>query len=115
LRRRQPLAWTRILPPLESLESALFTALICGFSLLTLALFSGLMFLEDIFAQHLLHKTVFSIVAWGVFAVLLVGRLRLGWRGRQAVYWVLAGYGLLALSYFGNRFVLEFLLGRQWG
>jgi ABC-type uncharacterized transport system permease subunit len=73
------------------------------------------MFLEDIFAQHLLHKTVFSIVAWGVFAVLLVGRLRLGWRGRQAVYWVLAGYGLLALSYFGNRFVLEFLLGRQWG
>jgi ABC-type uncharacterized transport system permease subunit len=115
LRRRQPLAWTRILPPLESLESALFTALISGFSLLTLALFSGLMFLEDIFAQHLLHKTVFSIVAWGVFAVLLVGRLRLGWRGRQAVYWVLAGYGLLALSYFGNRFVLEFLLGRQWG
>lgn len=115
LRRRQLTAWTRILPPLESLESALFTALIAGFSLLTLALFSGLMFLQDIFAQHLLHKTVLSVVAWGVFAVLLVGRFRLGWRGRQAVHWVLAGYGLLALSYFGSRFVLEFILGRQWG
>jgi ABC-type uncharacterized transport system permease subunit len=115
LRRRQLTAWTRILPPLESLESALFTALIAGFSLLTLALFSGLMFLEDIFAQHLLHKTVLSIVAWGVFAVLLFGRFRLGWRGRQAVHWVLAGYGLLALSYFGSRVVLEFILGRQWG
>jgi len=115
LRRRQLSAWTRILPPLESLETALFTALAAGFSLLTLALFSGLMFLEDIFAQHLLHKTVLSLVAWSVFAVLLFGRLRLGWRGRQAVHWVLAGYGLLALSYFGSRFVLEFLLGRQWG
>lgn len=115
LRRRQLQAWTRILPPLESLEGALFTALTVGFSLLTLALFSGLMFLEDIFAQHLLHKTVLSVVAWGVFAVLLFGRLRLGWRGRQAVHWVLAGYGLLALSYFGSRFVLEFVLGRQWG
>lgn len=115
LRRRQLKAWTRILPPLESLESALFTALFAGFSLLTLALFSGLMFLENIFAQHLLHKTVLSTVAWGVFAVLLFGRLRLGWRGRQAVHWVLAGYGLLALSYFGSRFVLEYLLGRQWG
>lgn len=115
LRRRQLTAWTRILPPLESLENALFTALVAGFSLLTLALFSGLMFLQDIFAQHLLHKTVLSLVAWGVFAVLLVGRHKLGWRGRQAVHWVLAGYGLLALSYFGSRFVLEFILGRQWG
>jgi ABC-type uncharacterized transport system permease subunit len=115
LRRRQLTAWTRILPPLESLESALFTALIAGFSLLTLALFSGLMFLQDIFAQHLLHKTVLSLVAWGVFAVLLLGRFWLGWRGRQAVHWVLAGYGLLALSYFGSRFVLEYILGRQWG
>jgi ABC-type uncharacterized transport system permease subunit len=115
LRQRKLTAWTRILPPLESLESALFTALVAGFSLLTLALFSGLMFLQDIFAQHLLHKTVLSLMAWGVFAVLLVGRHKLGWRGRQAVHWVLAGYGLLALSYFGSRFVLEFILGRQWG
>jgi ABC-type uncharacterized transport system permease subunit len=115
LRKRQLTAWTRILPPLESLETALFTALVAGFSLLTLALFSGLLFLQDIFAQHLLHKTVLSLVAWSVFAVLLFGRLSLGWRGRQAVHWVLAGYGLLALSYFGSRFVLEFVLGRQWG
>jgi ABC-type uncharacterized transport system permease subunit len=115
LRRRQPQAWTRILPPLESLETALFTALVAGFSVLTLALFAGLMFLEDVFAQHLLHKTVLSLVAWGVFAVLVFGRFRLAWRGRQAVHWVLAGYGLLALSYFGSRFVLEFILGRQWG
>ena len=90
-------------------------AIAIGAGLLTLALFSGLMFLQDIFAQHLLHKTVLSLIAWAVFAILLLGRLKLGWRGRQAVHWVLAGYGLLALSYFGSRFVLEFILGRQGG
>lgn len=115
LRLRQPFAWTRILPPLESLEDALFTAIFAGFSVLTLAVFSGLIFVEDIFAQHLVHKSALSIVAWCVFAVLLLGRWRLAWRGRQAVHWALAGYGLLALAYFGSRFVLEFILGRQWG
>jgi ABC-type uncharacterized transport system permease subunit len=114
LRRRELFGWTRILPPLESLEQALFTAIGSGFALLTLAVFSGLIFVEDIFAQHLVHKSVLSIVAWCVFAVLLAGRWRLGWRGRQAVHWALAGYGLLALAYFGSRIVLEFILGRQW-
>ncbi len=114
LRQRQLFGWTRILPPLESLENALFTAITAGFALLTLALFSGLMFVEDIFAQHLVHKSVLSIVAWCVFAVLLAGRRFMGWRGRQAVHWALAGYGLLALAYFGSRIVLEFILGKQW-
>ena len=114
LRRRQLFGWTRILPPLETLENALFTAIAAGFALLTLAVFSGLVFVEDIFAQHLVHKSVLSIVAWCVFAVLLAGRWRLGWRGRQAVHWALAGYGLLALAYFGSRIVLEFILGKQW-
>jgi ABC-type uncharacterized transport system permease subunit len=114
LRRRDLFGWTRVLPPLESLEHALYTAIGSGFALLTLAVFSGLVFVEDIFAQHLVHKSVLSIVAWCVFAVLLAGRWRLGWRGRQAVHWALAGYGLLALAYFGSRIVLEFILGRQW-
>jgi ABC-type uncharacterized transport system permease subunit len=115
LRLRKPYAWTRILPPLESLEDALYTCIFVGFLVLTLAVFSGLIFLEDAFAQHLVHKTALSLVAWCVFAVLLVGRWRMGWRGRQAVHWALAGYGLLALAYFGSRFVLEYILGRQWG
>jgi ABC-type uncharacterized transport system permease subunit len=114
LRRRDLFGWTRVLPPLESLENALFTAIGAGFALLTLAVFSGLVFVEDIFAQHLVHKSVLSIVAWCVIAVLLAGRWRMGWRGRQGVHWALAGYGLLALAYFGSRIVLEFILGRQW-
>jgi ABC-type uncharacterized transport system permease subunit len=115
LRARKPLGWLRILTPLESLESGTFQAIAAGFVLLTLALLSGAVFIEDLFAQHLVHKVVLAIVAWVVFGVLLLGRVRFGWRGRQALRWTLAGYAALVLSYFGSKLVLEYVFGRHWG
>ncbi len=115
LRSRQPLGWMRILTPIESLESGCFQSIMAGFILLTLALLSGAMFIENLFAQHLVHKVVLAIIAWIVFGILLVGRLRYGWRGRKALHWTLAGYLLLGLSYFGSKLVLENVLGRHWG
>lgn len=115
LRSRQPLGILRILTPLESLESGCFHSILAGFALLTLALVSGAFFVENLFAQHLVHKVVLAIVAWIVFGVLLLGRWRFGWRGRKALRWTLAGYVLLGLSYFGSKLVLENLLGRHWG
>lgn len=115
LRSRQPLGILRILTPLESLESGCFHSILAGFALLTLALVSGAFFIENLFAQHLVHKVALAIVAWIVFGVLLLGRWRFGWRGRQALRWTLAGYVLLGLSYFGSKLVLEQILGRHWG
>ncbi len=83
-----------ILPSMEALESATFQALGAGFAILTLALFSGFIFVRDLFAQHLIHKTVLSCLAWVVFAVLLFGRWRFGWRGRVARNWTLSGFAL---------------------
>jgi ABC-type uncharacterized transport system permease subunit len=115
LRARNFANWTRILPPLETMENALFLTIHLGFLLLTLALFSGLIFVDDLFAQHLAHKAVLSMIAWAVFGILLLGRWQFGWRGRKAVHWALAGYGVLLLAYFGSRVILEIVLGRQWG
>jgi ABC-type uncharacterized transport system permease subunit len=115
LRSRQPLGILRILTPLESLESGCFHSIQAGFLLLTLALVSGAFFVENLFAQHLVHKVVLAIIAWAVFGILLLGRRRFGWRGRKALRWTLAGYVLLGLSYFGSKLVLENLLGRHWG
>jgi ABC-type uncharacterized transport system permease subunit len=86
-----------------------------GFALLTLALLTGFIFVTNLRAQHLEHKTILSIAAWVVFAVLLVGRVRYGWRGRSAVRLTLSGFGVLVLAYFGSKFVLEYILGRHWG
>ena len=83
--------------------------------LLTLALVTGAFFIENLFAQHLVHKVVLAIIAWLVFGVLLLGRRRFGWRGRKALRWTLTGYVLLGLSYFGSKLVLENMLGRHWG
>jgi ABC-type uncharacterized transport system permease subunit len=59
------------------------------------------------------HHIVLAVSAWIVFAVLLYGRWRLGWRGRTAIRWTLGGFLLLVLAYFGSKFVLEVLLGRR--
>ena len=115
LRTRQPLGWLKILTPIESLESGTFQSILAGFAVLTLALVSGAFFIENLFAQHLVHKVVLAIVAWVVFGVLLLGRLRFGWRGRKALRWTLAGYTLLGLSYFGSKIILENVLGKHWG
>jgi ABC-type uncharacterized transport system permease subunit len=103
-----------LLPPLAVMESLLFQILLVGVVLLTCALATGLTFVEDLRAQHLVHKTVLSVLAWVILVVLLWGRWRHGWRGPRAVALTLAGFATLVLAYFGSRFVLEVLLGRSW-
>ena len=72
------------------------------------------MFVEDMFAQHLVHKTLLAFIAWFVFGVLLWGRWHSGWRGRTAIRWSLSGFGFLLLAYFGAKLVLEVILDRVW-
>ena len=110
LHRHQPGGLIRLLPPLKTMESLLFDAIILGFVMLSLSLVSGMVYLENMFAQHLAHKTVLSILAWLVFAILLAGRWLVGWRGRTAIRWTLGGYISLMLAYFGSKFVLEVIL-----
>jgi ABC-type uncharacterized transport system permease subunit len=103
------------LPPLDALEKIMFRLVATGFGLLTLALITGFFFVTNLFAQNLVQKTVLSLIAWLIFGVLLIGRLRFGWRGRSAVRWTLSGFAILAVAYFGVKFVLEYLFGRHWG
>jgi ABC-type uncharacterized transport system permease subunit len=115
LHNRQPGGFIRSLPPLQTMEELLFQMIGTGFVLLTLALVTGMLFLEDIFAQSLVHKTVLSIGAWCVFAILLWGRWRYGWRGKVAIRWTLGGFAFLMLAYFGSKLVLELVLQRTSG
>ncbi|WP_295584427.1 inner membrane protein YpjD [uncultured Lamprocystis sp.] len=112
LRNRHASSFVRGLPPLQTMESLLFEMIAAGFVLLTLALLSGFAFLQNMFAQHLVHKTVLSTLAWVVFGALLLGRFRYGWRGRTAITWTLSGFLILILAYFGSKVVIEFILPR---
>ena len=100
----------RRLPPLQTMEHFLFELIWVGMALLSLSLISGVLFVEDLFAQHLVHKTFFSILAWIIFAILLSGRHYLGWRGQKAVRWTIGGFIALMLGYFGSKLVLELII-----
>lgn len=104
---------TNLLPPLQTMESLMFEVLWAGVLLLTAAIVLGFVYLDNIFAQQLVHKTVLSLFALAVFAGLLWGRHSLGWRGNTAVKWILSGFCLLMLGYFGSKVVLELIINNH--
>lgn len=112
LRLHKPVGFIQKLPPLQHMESLLFQLIAIGFLLLSLSLISGFVYLEDMLAQRVVHKTVLSLVSWLVFAALLWGRWKLGWRGRKAIRWTFWGFAFLALAYFGSKVVRELILAR---
>lgn len=112
LKNKSGLQYLRYLPPLQTMEALLFELVLVGEILLTLSILSGFIFLDNIFAQHLVHKTVFSMAAWLVYGFLLFGKYKMGWRGNTAIRWTLAGFLFLMLAYFGSKLVLEIILHR---
>ena len=74
LKHKHPSGLIRNFPPLQTMESLLFGFLWAGWVVLSLSLISGWFFVEDMFAQHLVHKTMLSCIAWVVFGILLLRR-----------------------------------------
>ena len=102
----------RVFPPIQVMESMLFEAIWLGQILLTVAIFSGFLYVDNLFAQNLAHKSILTLVSWVVFAILLTGRYLRGWRGRTAIRFTLGGFAVLLVAFFGSQLVLEFILKR---
>lgn len=102
-------------PPLLMQERLLFRVIWIGFVVLTLAVGSGSITSLMLTGQVLPfdHKTVFTLLSWLTFGVLLLGRHIRGWRGQVALRWTLTGFAFLLLAYTGTRFVLEVILHRS--
>ena len=112
LKNRHTRGIIQVLPPLQLMEAMLFELLWIGVALLTIAIASGVVFIDDIFTQSLVHKTTLTIAAWLLFSTLLWGHYQLGWRSNTAVRFTLVGFGLLVLAFFGSKLVLEVILHR---
>lgn len=102
--------WVNKLPPLQSMEGLLFDMILVSFVLLSIALGLGFVYVQDIFAQHIVHKTVFSMLSWLLLGGLLIGHWRAGWRGKRAANLTIYAFLLLALGFVGSKFVLELVL-----
>ena len=100
--------------PLMAIEKLMMRLVWAGFVVLSLSLLLGVVFGEQLSGHALKadYKTVFSMLAWAVFAGLLIAHHTIGVRGKQAVTWLLVGSLFLLLGYVGSRFVLDVILGR---
>lgn len=107
-KNKNPLLAT--IPPLQTMESVLFDFIGFGFVLLSLAIMSGFMTLDNMFAQHVAHKTILTVFAWLVFGILLIGHYWRGWRGQRAVRFTLVGFSFLVVGFLGSKIVLELIL-----
>ena len=98
------------LPPLMQVEKQLFTILIMGTVCLFASQLIGLLFLDGFWAKENLHKTVLSLIALAIYIIILAGHFYQGWRGHRVLLLTITASILLTLSYFGSRFVKEFIL-----
>lgn len=112
LRCHPPKKFIATLPALQTMELLLFQMITVGLIFLSGSLITGIVFIDDLFAQHLAHKTLLSIIAWCIFSALLAGRMVYGWRGQTAIKLTLSGFVLLLLAYFGSKLVLEIILNK---
>ena len=110
LKKTPRIAWLKYFPPLQTMEALMFEVLWVGVILLLLAMSLGALYIDNMFAQHLAHKTILSMIAMCIFVTLLWGRAYRGWRAYTAIRWVLSGFCTLMLAYFGSKLVLEVIL-----
>jgi ABC-type uncharacterized transport system permease subunit len=102
LHHKAKLAWLEKFTPLQTTETLLFQMLWIGFFLFTAMLISSYFFYADQLRGALLQKSIFSGLAWILFAWLLIGHHIFGWRGRKALYATFILVVLLLLLYFGS-------------
>ncbi|MEX1033165.1 MAG: cytochrome c biogenesis protein CcsA [Cellvibrionaceae bacterium] len=110
LKHKHATGVVQLLPPLQTMESLMFQLLWTGEVALTILIVSGLLYTDDLLAQNQAHTLIFSVMAWLIYAVLLWGRHRLGWRGKTAIRWTLGGFMALVLAYFGTQLVYQVVL-----
>ncbi|MFZ0219785.1 MAG: cytochrome c biogenesis protein CcsA [Candidatus Aquirickettsiella sp.] len=109
LKHKQAIGFIQYFPPLEVMETYLFTLISIAIVILTLVLITSLILFHPFFEQRLWQKIFLSLLAWGVLLMLLIGRSFFGWRGKIAISWTLIGASLIGIVYLGAIFFMPIL------
>ncbi|HKT17129.1 MAG TPA: cytochrome c biogenesis protein CcsA [Stellaceae bacterium] len=113
LKLKRPSALTRRLPAVADGERLEIRLLYAAETILALGVLSGIatQYLSGAGGLALDNKTLFSVAAFAVIAMLLLARRTTGLRGQRAARWALIAYLLLTLAYPGIKFVTDVILG----
>ncbi len=98
--------WSR-LPSLELMDRLNRGLTVAGFVLLTLAIVSGAFFAHRVWGHALSlfqPSELMAMVTWGLYGVLMWGRMQSGWRGRRVAVLTLLGFSLAMFSFVGLSF-----------
>ena len=108
LRVKTTNAFLSMFPPLESAEKILFNAIWVGLFLLTVANITGLVFFwRELFSEVSHLHMIFTMIAWVLYAFVMFGHVRFGWRGNFTTRLSLIAFAFLLAGYFGLRFLLR--------
>ena len=81
----------RRLPSLQELEAANIRLVALGFVVYTVAVVLGFVWAARAHGDAFNARSMLAIVAWFIFAAVLVTRVRQGWRGRQSALMTVLG------------------------
>lgn len=112
LKRKHPTRLTRMLPAVVEGERLSGWLLLASDAVLGIGIATGLatQYFETGAMWRMDHKTLLSLVAFGLISALLLGHRVCGVRGRIAARVVLVAYLLVTLAFPGVKFVTQVLL-----
>jgi len=112
LKTKRPNALSRLLPAVGDSERLYERLLMASEMVLAAGVATGMAteFAETGRLLVLDHKTLFSLLAFGLIGGLIAGRRWGGVRGQTAVRLLLVAYSFVLLGYFGVKFVKQVLL-----
>jgi len=96
-----------LLPSLDVLDELGYKCLTYGFPILTAAMITGAVWAEYAWGSYWSWepRQVWSLITWFLYAALLHGRLTVGWRGKKAAIYTIAGFMILL----GSFLIIKFL------
>lgn len=93
----------QFMPPVETLRNLLFKTLWAGFVFLSVSFLGAFIFLPNVLETISMTKLVLSVLAWSLFAAMLYGYQRFGWRNDVVSIRAFVGVLLLTAAYFGSK------------
>lgn len=94
--KKKKVGWLFVhhMPPLDVLDRAEHRFLLAGFPLLTVGIVTGTLWARTVEAGSAadIARAAFGYASWVLFALVLLLRAVVGWRGRRAAYGTIAGF-----------------------
>jgi cytochrome c-type biogenesis protein CcsB len=102
LKARSPRVFYYLIPSLERCDTISGRSVIVGFTLLTLAILTGLLWSHNAHGHYWSGdaKEWAAVTAWIIYIGLLLARYRTGWGGRRAALLGIAGFAAVAFVFF---------------